>query len=155
MQLDRLDQGSRAPRMPDADPPRRAVGARADHANVATEVDETTRRAGLPAQRREAVDRVLLDHPAEVDLHARDREAEPGRRPLHLLPSDLVEERPHLAGVRKLRAVEAPGAPQDAGCHVEQPAAGPEAGVRVVAEARRLVVDRETSPGCRDAVDLG
>ena len=65
---DRRDEPVRSPRMPDADPPRRAVGSRPDRAHVAAEIHERVLDPCVREHARSAVGRVLLHDPTEVEL---------------------------------------------------------------------------------------
>ena len=109
--------------------------------------------AGVAAQRRGAVRRVLLHDAAEIELHAGHRKLERGGAQRSLSqPTRRAARRSRRIGKRA--RLEAPGAAQDPGRDVEQPVALAMAGRRVVEQARGLGVDLDRSARCRDAIDL-
>ena len=80
----------------------RAVGLRADRADVAAQVDEAVAQAVLEADRRDAVGRVLLADAAEVDLHAGARQAHAMSRSTRRRASRRARSRGgELAGARQ------------------------------------------------------
>ena len=59
----------------DADAPGATVGMRADDGEVATEIDQSVRKACFAAEQRNAIGGVFLDNSAEVQLHADNRQS--------------------------------------------------------------------------------
>jgi hypothetical protein len=140
-------------RVTDPDAPGRAVGVRAHEREVPAEVDEAVARAALAADRGGAVGGVLLHVAAEVELHAGVRQHDARRLPAHLLPADQRQQRVERGLLGQPARAEAPGPAQDARRDVEQAAALDPARVRVVEQARGLLVHIDAIRVARAAVD--
>jgi hypothetical protein len=71
-----------------ADPPRSTIRKRADHANIAAEIDKTVLNAHRRTYSGRAVDRVFLPDAAKVELHTGNLESQPGRTPSDFIQTD-------------------------------------------------------------------
>jgi hypothetical protein len=90
--------------MPDPHAPRRAVRLRTDRTNVAAEIHEAMSHSVLEADGRDPIGRVFLADAAEVDLHARTRQADRLRGPLDLGPADERDGRRRAPRASEARA---------------------------------------------------
>jgi hypothetical protein len=130
--------------------PPSAVGLRADHRDVAAEIDQAAPRAALAQQLGDAVGGVLLHQPAEVQLHA-GRQPQARGLPVQLRPADAGARCLQHRRFRQLPGLEVPGAAQHAGGEVEATAALPPGLGGVVEQGGRFGV--EVQRGAAAAVD--
>ena len=91
---DRGERLSRPARVADADDPGLAIRVGADRRQVAAQIDQTVAHSQPPAALRAAIDGVLLDEAAKVELHVALGEHQTWALPAHALPADPACGRP-------------------------------------------------------------
>jgi hypothetical protein len=138
-----------------ADPPRLAAPLRADHADVAAEIDEPTGRSHLAAELGGTVAGIFLAETAEIQLEALLRKGQAAIAQGDLVQADQRQQRRDGARLRQAALGKIPGTPEHARGDVERARAGAMAALGEGDQAGGLSIDVDRIADGRALIDPG